>query len=1121
MKNCLMQILGTMVLAASLSPTAVLAGESAAERKIEGYILSTFAAPQAAGKSANRLIGEAEIVDSETREDGKVIVYAAMDREFLDQKFNAEIMEQMTWALGGIFKSLDKRPDLSVLVRYKNDPSSEYKDLLEYLPPAPPQLQKPEPAKAAKSAEGGQPPFAGQEHPDGFLAGKSVFLAPGHGWYYSTNAGRWATQRGLSQGIIEDHANIDFAINYLVPYLQNAGANVYTTRERDMNTNLVIIDNGEAGYSETGSWSDSTGGYGSGQRVTPASSTETATATFTPTIPEAGHYEVYVWYQPVDNAATAAKFTVNHAGGSTEWIQNQNRDGYTWKNIGRYYFEAGTDASAASVVVSNESSAGGNVYADAVRFGGGMGQMIDPDSGGTSGKPQFEESGLYYAGFMGKSDWASYGTVSAMPSYAAWESEGWEDSIYVSLHTNAGGSRGTLGIAYGSCWDCWDDNNFAGVPGSRELRDLIVDELVNDIRVAEDPSWRFIYPISRAYGELSTSRNDEMPATIIEVGFHDDPQDAAYLNDPDFRRLTGRAIYQGIARYFADRDSTPAALLPEPPTHFRARNNGSGGIELSWNAPPSESGDDLLGDPATGYRVYTSTHGKGFADGEAVAGTSHTISSGLTAGETYFFRVSATNAGGESFPTETLAVRYQPSEANPILIVSGFDRMDREMSVMQGGAHRHFLDRMNTYDYAVMAAKDIEDYDQYSDSASNEAVENGAINLSSYAAIIWLLGEEDADNETFSALEQSAVANYLNAGGQLFVSGSEIAADLNGGSFLGSTLKASYAANDAGTYAATGSGGIFSDSGAVAFDNGSSIYNVEQPDRISPAGGSTAVMTYTGGGSGTAAIQYDGDYKLVYMAFPYEAIVDPNVRRSVMDRVLGFFNFDGGIITVPDLIIESRDPSGGLTANPPYAEAGGWADSTAKSSAPGLLGNGSRFSSSSTPESDTVTAVPNIPRAGIYEVAVTWNTSSNATNVRYVVKHANGEDEYFLDQEPADAPNGGNNNQWITLGQYEFAAGQDEATGSLMLDESPVTGTVTGYNTGRVYSDGFRWRFIEEIDGYDGWPFGDFNNDRCTDVDDFLILLDNWQSEMEQGRMMDINAFLSLLDHWQQGDSCQ
>src|SRR5690606_30550543 len=92
--------------------------------------------------------------------------------------------------------------------------------------------------------------------PQGGLSGATVFVSPGHGWMYSESQGRFITQRGITHGMIEDHSNAEAVLQFLVPYLWNAGAEVETTRERDMQTNMVIVENGGTGYSEKGNWTN-------------------------------------------------------------------------------------------------------------------------------------------------------------------------------------------------------------------------------------------------------------------------------------------------------------------------------------------------------------------------------------------------------------------------------------------------------------------------------------------------------------------------------------------------------------------------------------------------------------------------------------------------------------------------------------------------------------------------------------------------------------------------------------------------------------------------------------------------------------------------------------------------
>lgn len=201
----------------------------------------------------------------------------------------------------------------------------------------------------------------------------------------------------------------------------------------------------------------------------------------------------------------------------------------------------------------------------------------------------------------------------------------------------------------------------------------------------------------------------------------------------------------------------------------------------------------------------------------------------------------------------------------------------------------------NSYDYVRTAAEAIDRYGQDFDSCSNEAVESADVALGAYTAVVWLAGEESSRDRTFSGPEQTAVGNYLNGRGKLFVSGSEIGWDLDnqgsGVAFYNNSLKADYAGDDAGTYTAQGSGGIFAALGPFQFDQGVSVYDVNHPDQIAAAGGSTVNLVYVGGGGGSAGVQFEGAFQVVYLGFPFEAITSADMRDQVMEAVLDFFGF--------------------------------------------------------------------------------------------------------------------------------------------------------------------------------------------------------------------------------------
>jgi N-acetylmuramoyl-L-alanine amidase len=700
--------------------------------------------------------------------------------------------------------------------------------------------------------------------------------------------------------LVEDFINAETINQYLVEYLSNAGADVWVCRERDLNTSEVIADNDSQGaavaYQETGSWEfGAMTGYNRGSyRFASTSANETATATWNVTVPKDGRYAVYVWYLAGDNRAGDAKFKVHHAGGTSVVVVNQRKHGSTWRFVGSFYFRA---SGRASIELSNQSSEPGRVViADAVRIGGGMGSISR--GGATSGKPRWEEASRYFAEFMGAppevSDPLSTGEdqsddVTARPRYAEWEKEPDEDAVFISLHTNAPNpGSGTESYIH----------NTAPSPGSALLQQTVHSEIISELRRRWDASWGDRGMKTANFGEVRLLST--MPGVLIELAFHDTPEpDALSLKEPRFRRLAARAIYRGIVRYFERRDGMGLPLLPEPPTHVAARNVGPGRVELSWRPPVSDADAQA---PPMRFRVYKSLEGKGFDDGVETTSTSF-IFDNLTQGNVYYFRVSAVSAGGESLPTETLAagvVRQSESSA-PLLIVNGFDRLDGSMLISrnEGGAlgvvKRMVLERMNTFDYVIQHARAISFNGVAFDSCANEAVRDGDVSLANYRAVDWALGKESVADETLDEVEQQKVIGFLNAGGGLFVSGCDVAYDLDwkgslaDKSFYADFLKAAYADDDAGTYSLLAAEGLFNGFIQFGLDDGSVLYDADSPDQLLARAGTQSNVVYVGGNGGVAGVEFVGPFKVVNFGFPFEAISDETVRAAMMARILKFF----------------------------------------------------------------------------------------------------------------------------------------------------------------------------------------------------------------------------------------
>jgi hypothetical protein len=764
--------------------------------------------------------------------------------------------------------------------------------------------------------------------PTGALTGKIVYTVGGHGITanYPGN-GQWATQRGDNNDLVEDFGNQDQMTAY-VNYLFNAGATVVPLRPVGHQTNEVVVDTAQATFS--GAWSNgvSTPYFGNAgdaikYRSADSSSTQTAVAKFTPNIPKGGIYPVYAWALDGANRLPDQIYRVTYTGGSSEVKVNHQRVGKGWVYLGSYYFAKGTSG---FVEVSNKSSTAGVAIADAIRFGNGMGDISR--GAGVSGYAREDEPALYWIMKMagvGTPQSAYYGTntndrdatVSAAPRYAAYmnnEAAGTNtDRIFLSFHTNAGSgaNRGTLGLVNGN------NDPATATPHMQEWATLVAREVNDDLvklgTKLEHPWFDrgSVVTLDRTdieFGEINNLRiNDEFDATIIEVGFHDNVQDSQDLLDPKVRDWVGRASYQATVKYFNTFAAGSSALLPEPATNVRAIADAAGAVTVSWGAPAA---DTAGGQAATGFVVYTSTNGLGFDGGRVVAGGSARSLkiTGLSTSQVYYFKVVATNAGGASKSSEVVVSRPRIGGVRQVLIVNGFDRLDRLEDQAESGKLNtassvidtwfRARDRFNnTRDYVSLVGEAVEAFGVIAvDTAQNESITGGQVRLSDYKYVIWLDGEEGVKDETFNAAERTAISNYLAANGKLFVSGSEIGFDLAGNnrakSFFNNTLRAGYVADDAGSYTASGAGGSIFEGLNIAIDNGTAgTYDVDAPDKLAASAGSKIALNYTGTGSGAAAVQYSNatGQRVVTMGFPFESITNGGVRNAVMKAVLNFF----------------------------------------------------------------------------------------------------------------------------------------------------------------------------------------------------------------------------------------
>lgn len=471
----------------------------------------------------------------------------------------------------------------------------------------------------------------------------------------------------------------------------------------------MIVDNGGRGYVEdsgketwktaqekgfayhAGTYRDGENPFTQGtvRAVKATKKADVSWASYQPNIPQGGKYAVYVSYQSLKNSVSDAQYIVMHKGQRTVFKVNQQMGGGTWVYLGTFDFDRGNNEFN-RVVVTNSSSESGVVTTDAVRFGGGMGNI--ERGGSCSDMPRCLEGARYsaqwagapYSVYSSKNGSDDYGddinVRSNMTNWLAGGStyvptlEGKKVPIELSLavHSDAGYTTvndsiiGSLAI----CTTSFNDGRLnSGVSRmvSHDFADSLLTGLQRDIS-GKYRKWTRRYLWDRNYSE---TRKPEVPSAIIETMSHQNFADMRRGLDPNFRFTLARSLYKTILRFVNGNHSVPSVVQPLPVSNFRIERNSSGGLRLSWIAEKDEQEPTAV---PTSYIVYTSEEGMGFDNGTVVYTSSFDFEA--KKGVNYCFKVTALNRGGESFPSETLAAYLSKSaHAKDILVVDGFSRL--------------------------------------------------------------------------------------------------------------------------------------------------------------------------------------------------------------------------------------------------------------------------------------------------------------------------------------------------------------------------------------------------------------------------------------------------------------
>lgn len=715
------------------------------------------------------------------------------------------------------------------------------------------------------------------EQPTLGLPDANIAVWQSHGWYFEKKLNRWEWQRARIFQTVEDLYTQSYVVPFLMPMLENAGATVLCPRERDMNPIEIIIDND--GQLATGTYTESNpsewesvGGfahisktYADDEKRNPfnqgtartASANTKPQAEWNAEIPVSRSYGVYVSYPAMKNATKNAVYTINAADGEHTVSVNQQMGAGTWIYIGSYPFAKGK-SDRPLVTLTADGKKKETVGADAVKIGGGMGNIarkatvngIDGTPSTeyiTSGYPRFTEGSRYWLQWAGMPDsvytmnngendynddytsrarWVNYlaGGSSMLPK---WEGLGIPVDLSFAFHSDAGTTMndsiiGTLGIY--STNDNLPSGNGSSRLANRDLTDLVITQIVEDVRRQYEPNWTRRGLWDKKYYE---ARYPQVPAMLLELLSHQNFADMKYGLDPTFRFTVSRAIYKGMLRYLAERDGREYVVQPLPVNSFAITHGNGNSYELKWEMTPDtlESTAD-----ATYYIIEHRIADGTFQRLATVTEPNYTFTANDQ--DIHSFRIIAGNRGGVSFPSEVLALCHKEGSA-PVNIVNGFTRLsapdtfdagsiagfydvrDHGVPYIQdisfigsqfefrrnipwmdddaagfGASRANYEDKIvagNTFDYVYTHGKAIAAAGHGFISSSVAAFTKSDVENSPLAVDLILgkqkeikvgTGHFGTKYKTFPAELQKRIEKHCQAGGNILVTGSYVATDL-------------------------------------------------------------------------------------------------------------------------------------------------------------------------------------------------------------------------------------------------------------------------------------------------------------------------------------------------------
>ena len=743
------------------------------------------------------------------------------------------------------------------------------------------------------------------------LQNRNIALWNSHGLYYDKNNDKIRWQRPALFGTVEDMLSTQIVLNYLLPMLRGAGAEVYMPRERDWHNEGVeltkVPELVEGSYE--GKIND--------------------TLVFKGKVTQPDSYWVRVAY-PVGCKAKHVQCEVLHGGVQTNYQINTTIGGDTWLYLDPLYIKDSIEVrfynksdkkhwDISRVYVGGGCSVLNDNYpafADAAVYY--LRQFGAPDSILYNQKP--DKNNDYYDDLYGRAKWTNYlsGGSDVNPDYPG---VGIPLDLALAVHTDAG--VGTPDSIIGTLVVCTSDS--LAVTGYNQLTNndfanYALKQLTEDLSKTFNIEWPSRGIWHRSYVE---TRTPAVPALIIELLSHQNFADMRYAHHPAFQFTVARAIYKASLCYLSEMYQTGYVVQPLPVKEFSAVLKKDS-VQLSWK--PTIDKLEHTAYPSH-YKIYTSTEDGSFNNGIVVKGTSVTLP--IEKDKIYRFRVSALNQGGESFVSEELSVCNVSNSKGEALIVNAFDRVSSPhyfVTETEAG-FKHELDygvpyhydlsfigeqyefkqgvpyktdnnpgsgasnrdttmviQGNTFNYPYIHGKALRDNGYSFSSCSKQTVMQNSVSLTDYMLVDLILGKQ-CDAILFqlypTKLEQALFEYTQKKRGKLIITGAYLASSKKSELFTEKGLRYKLNQDEA-----TRNGVLYSPS-QLAFYHlqtlpNSKQYFVQNVQSLSGVDKNSKVLVNYEDTELPAVVKTGRKGNIVVAGFPFESVIGDESRRYLM-----------------------------------------------------------------------------------------------------------------------------------------------------------------------------------------------------------------------------------------------